>query len=156
MWPVQPLAHRACCAPFITWTPPTNNQLSMSDCWLSCSAIGWHHSRPLPQAANCQWAAVSGPFSQPSVEWWSSGIEWSKRWILASPAALQFTWPRASGWAGRPREQTGGCFRQGSRALTNLLNLAQVLRQQRTSPLSPPMGPGGGLPPPRLRPPWVA
>ena len=40
-------------------------------------------SGPLPQGSNCQWAAISGLFSQWSAERWSSGGEWGKRRIPA-------------------------------------------------------------------------
>ena len=44
-----------------------------------CLAPRW----ALPQVSNCQWAAISGPFGQRLVEWWSSGGEWGKRRIPA-------------------------------------------------------------------------
>ena len=43
------------------WAPPTSNHLSMSDHYLSCSAIGQCCSGPRPQATTCQSATLSCP-----------------------------------------------------------------------------------------------
>ena len=51
------------------WAPPPSDQLSVSDCWWSCSAIGWHGSGPLPQATNCQWVTVGGPAQSLVGQW---------------------------------------------------------------------------------------
>lgn len=56
--PAQPLTHSHCCAPL-----PCSLLLGNH---YRCSAIGWCHKGPTPQATNCQWVTVSGP-AQPLV-----------------------------------------------------------------------------------------
>ena len=108
------------------WAPPPSDQLSVSDCWWSCSAICWHGSGPLPQATNCQWVTVGGPAQslvgqwaplpsdQLSVSdcWWScSAIGWHGSGSL--PQAANCQWVTVGGpaqslvgqWAPPPSDQ---------------------------------------------------
>ena len=95
MWPctavnTQPLL----CT--ITLQPVTRQPLPQDHYWC-CSAIGWCHKGPLPQATNCQWVTVSGP-GQPLV---SAIVGLYPRWPLV---VLVSHWS-APQWAPSPADQ---------------------------------------------------
>ena len=124
----------------LQWAPPTSNQLSET-VWRSCSVIGQHCSEPRPQATGCRGETVSwedSANSRGAVEWWSSGGQWGKTWILLS--SLPGLGPAGVLWG--PREQAGGCVLQGSRALARAT----------CWPWPRPWGVGEPLPPPHLWP----
>ena len=60
--------------------PPTSNQLSMNNHYLSCSAIGQHRSGPCSQVTVSE-EPLGKWLRKRSLVWWSSGGAWSKRQI---------------------------------------------------------------------------
>lgn len=69
---------------------------------------------PPPSEQLC-WATVSGWFSKRSSEWWLSGGEWGKKWILAfSPVPSTSHQASASGWARGSRKQAGSSVLQSA------------------------------------------
>ena len=74
------------------------------------------------------------------MEWWSSGGERGKSWILAFSSGLFSSLSRTSRWAGGPRDQAGTC-RAPEPSPWLLTGQFQVLKWQWTSPPSPPWPP---------------
>ena len=74
------------------------------------------------------------------MEWWSSGGERGKSWILAFSSGLFNSLSRTSRWAGGPRDQAGAC-RAPEPSPWLLTGQFQVLKWQWTSPPSPPWPP---------------